>query len=626
MIEKIVGDPVSSAMWACEAIGTPEEWSRVRAIFLECLQVNDQIIEESPEAVKWVIETLEAQVEIKDHSPNKQVRFTVRIYEGFENRSDGIFFANALNKKAVGGSFVHDASTSSISFVTYCGLAIWWDLALVLHSARAACGNAVAMAHRSDILRHNKCQPAVSFHKGTSGEENEIISQRLWDMTQPDYISGLWISDIERQSIIENLKELDPEFNITPLFGEDSLGRNIEKMDFRFRAFPSDDLHHVFNGSSSSCAVLFNEWTEWGRSLSVHMGLPFFTFEERVPEGTSEETATSLANILNHVSREASTQKLGFGTWFAKGTQLCFSTVIPHSILKPIVCGVDRMEVAELFIDLIHPGWAERVNSVAAQVLHELGEKSKREPNQFDSLESIIESRKMTEAVRADNASIAKFEELGELSDLWQFPSTPFLLYGIFNPVGPTMGSLEVVNGISESYIVNRWRHPFHPGERVLFALKEEDGVLVCMQRAVLELADFISPPDFVSIPQNLPPESRDGIFRALISMAEMFEHNGENLLGKAIRMYDFPNPWVRPTEDESTNSETPADFEGMTNAEAYSNVSNNPFLVDFNIGLFQAWWEGAIAFMADPNDPQSATEVAERFMQHTYDRKGSSK
>ena len=105
--------------------------------------------------------------------------------------------------------------------------------------------------------------------------------------------------------------------------------------------------------------------------------------------------------------------------------------------------------------------------------------------------------------------------------------------------------------------------------------------------------------------------------------MAEMFEHNGENLLGKAIRMYDFPNPWVRPTEDESTNSETPADFEGMTNAEAYSNVSNNPFLVDFNIGLFQAWWEGAIAYMAGPGDPdpQRATETVEKFTQHTFDR-----
>ena len=99
MIEKIVGDPVSSAMWACEAIGTPEEWSRVRTVFLECLQANDRIIEESPDAVKWVIETLEAQVEIKDRSPYKQVRFTVRIYEGFESRSDGIFFANGTKEK-----------------------------------------------------------------------------------------------------------------------------------------------------------------------------------------------------------------------------------------------------------------------------------------------------------------------------------------------------------------------------------------------------------------------------------------------------------------------------------------------------------------------------------------------
>ena len=44
---------------------------------------------------------------------------------------------------------------------------------------------------------------------------------------------------------------------------------------------------------------------------------PFFTFEEQMPEGTSEERATSLANILNHASREALWQKVGFGTWYA---------------------------------------------------------------------------------------------------------------------------------------------------------------------------------------------------------------------------------------------------------------------------------------------------------------------
>lgn len=623
MIEKIVGDPVSSAMWACEAIGTPEEWSRVRAVFLECLQFNDRIIEESPEAVKWVIETLEAQVEIKDRSPYKQVRFTVRIYEGFENPSDGIFFVNALNKKAVGGSFVHDVSTNSISFVTHCGLAIWWDLALLLHSARAACGNAEAIAHRSDILRHNKCQPAVSFHKGTSGEEIEIVSQRLWDMSQPDYISGLWISDVEYQSIISDLKELEPDFNITPIVGEESLGRNIEKMDFRFKVLPSDDLMHVFNDTYSSCVVLFNEWTEWGRSLSVHIGVPFFTFKERIPEDTSDETASTLANMLNHASRDALIQKLGFGTWFAKETQLCFSMVIPHSILKPIICGVDRHDVAELFIDLIHPQWSNRVVSAAAWILNEMGEVSKREPNQFDLLESIIESRKRPEAIRADNASIAKFDELGELSDLWQFPSTPFLLYGIFNPVGPTMGSLEVVNGISESYIVNRWRHPFHPGEKVLFVISKDEEMLSNMQRAVLELSDLTSLPDFISIPQNFPPELQEGIYSALVSMAEVFEHKCDDLLGEATRMYYQPNPWIRPTAEESTDLESPLDFKGMTIAQAYVSVVNNSFFVDFNVGLFQAWWEGAIAYMADPGDPdpQRATETVEKFMQHTFDR-----
>ena len=631
MDEKIPGDPISSAMWASETIGSPDEWARIRETVLECLEVGENLIEDSPGAIRWVIETLEATFELKATSPHTQARFTVRIFEGFEERADAIFFVNALNQKSAGGTFLHDAESNSISFVTYCGLALWWDLALMLYSARAACGQAEAIAHRSDLLRYNKCRPALTTSPVQQKGDNNLVAQRLWDTTQPDFISGLWVSDVEREALFTELSEVEESFYVTPMFGEDHPGRNIEKMDFRYWAFPDDDLLHVVRDNTASCYVLFNEWTEWGRALSTHVGFPFFTHPENIPEGSSEETAVSLANILNHASVETLYQKLGFGSWFAKGSQLCFSTVIPHAVLKPVICGVDRRTVADLLFDFVDPRMMNRAMNGAARLLQDMSLISEREPNESDSVESIIESRKWPEAVRANDAlaeliqanDLSALAELIQANDLWVMPSTPFLVYGIFNPIGSTMGSLEIVNGTSESYIVNRWRHPHHPGEVVLFEMDENADILGNMQQGVLALADSLSLPDFIWIPQDLGSVFQDGLVDALVLMAEKIEKNGTDVVGRATRMWHYPNPWVRPSVEDSMDLEAPADFEGMSNAEAYIAVSTNPGIVDFNIGLFQAWWEGAIAYMAGPGDPdpQRATDTVQMFMKHTFDR-----
>ena len=84
MVEKIAGDPISSAMWASEAIGSQDEWHRIREVVLECLEVGSNLIEDSPGVLSWVIESLEARFELREMAPFTQARFTVRIFEGFE--------------------------------------------------------------------------------------------------------------------------------------------------------------------------------------------------------------------------------------------------------------------------------------------------------------------------------------------------------------------------------------------------------------------------------------------------------------------------------------------------------------------------------------------------------------
>ena len=61
-----------------------------------------------------------------------------------------------------------------------------------------------------------------------------------------------------------------------------------------------------------------------------------------------------------------------------------------------------------------------------------------------------------------------------------------------------------------------------------------------------------------------------------------------------------------------------PPDLEGLTPAEVYLSQAMQIAVVDYNIGLFQAWWEGALAFVRDPSQPDEATRVVEAFTDHT--------
>lgn len=60
-----------------------------------------------------------------------------------------------------------------------------------------------------------------------------------------------------------------------------------------------------------------------------------------------------------------------------------------------------------------------------------------------------------------------------------------------------------------------------------------------------------------------------------------------------------------------------------MDGCDALIAVISHSQLVDFNVGLFQAWWEGAIMFSNHPDEPNEATQVVEDLMGRTYDRLG---
>ena len=123
----------------------------------------------------------------------------------------------------------------------------------------------------------------------------------------------------------------------------------------------------------------------------------------------------------------------------------------------------------------------------------------------------------------------------------------------------------------------------------------------------------------------DISNELADRISGGLFRMATHFLDEGVDLLKYAYRIRRYPNPFLRPSETESMDegiefNEFP-ELQGLEPVEAYLVSAMQNEHVDINLGYFQSWLEGALAFNNNPDSPDDAERVVENFAQHTIDR-----
>lgn len=619
-MERIAGDPVTSAMWAIEAIDTEDLWNRLQAVIGECLFVGDSKLGAGNSHITWLADSLEISATLNATTPLSQLKFQIRVFEAFDDDDDGWFLASNLNRSASGGAYVYDSDARTLTFVSYCALADWFDLALLLFGVRTAIGQCEVLSRREDVTRFAKCRSAsrnVSENEGKISSK-DAVAQRLWDMTQPDYIAGIWLSERERSGIFERITAECPWISVENAVSEGAVSRIIEGMDFGYQVVPANEYLSVFNNNSSISRVSFDMWTNFGRAIVTTIALPLFTHSGIFDDGASELQAVKLANLLNTAASVMCWEKLGVGSWFAKGAQICFATRVPHSNLKPIVMGTNTADIADVVFDVINPNMTHRLVSIVARELHSIGIETQREPNSMDSMASLVSAVTTPDPIRVSNEEMLREDE-----DFvsWTFPSVPLLVYGVFNPVGSTMGSVEVVDARYGSFIVSRYRHPSNPGEEILATVSPDKSLSQHVVEAIRSLSEHISPPTFISIPVDLHEDLRGAVFEGLMLMSEQFERAGFDMAQQGLAIRNQPNPWWRAPDGNDDVFEISPELEGLAPAEIYLSQAMQIAIVDFNIGLFQAWWEGALAFARDPSNPDEATRVVMAFTDHTLTR-----
>jgi len=616
-MERVIGDPISSAMWASETFESQDRWERASTAIKECLRVDDWVVHQDKNSLVWIADSLTVTAEHRKTSPLAQFKISIELFRNFSDDEDGYFLANSLNYKVVGGTYIFDSDRNALDFVSYCAVATWFDFALLLISAKTAIGQCEVLSRREDTLRFAKCESASRSHPdfGVRTVSHDLFADRLWDLTQIDYVAGLWLSERERDGVFQRIAEECTWVEVQKGWQQESTSRIIELMDFGFQIFVDPDLLHVLKGNSAFAWTSLNAWTDFGRSIVINLGVPFFTLPGLVDDGASHFEAVLLANALNIGSSDVCVQKLGLGTWFAKGSQLCFSMKIPHANLKPVLLGTDRYEIADLIFDVINPNMTYRVLRSAVSNLNAIGRVSEREPQEMDSVSSISRIQNKIDLVRASYETI---KSLGLPEVFWDLPSRPLFVYGVFNPVGPSLGSVELVYTADKTIIMSRCRHPFSPNEEILLLLDETDDLQRGIESSIAKLHECTSLPDFIHIPSDLSPTIRNAVVEGLSKMCEELADSGTDLSMRARQIQHQPNPWWRSSD---TDVRFVPELENLAPAAAYLRTVTNVDLVDYNLGFFEAWWQGALAFVADPEDPENATAVVERYSEHTLDR-----
>jgi len=622
---RIIGDAISSARWASESFESQNAWDRIATVLRETLEIDEWTLEDQRNRLKWIADSLPVTFELIDTSPYPQVRMTVEVFNNFEADNDGWYLASNLNRKSVGGAYLYQREQKTMEFVSYCAISNWWDFALFVVTAGTSIGQCENISRRNDILRFNKCQPASHVHPnlGTRLSNHQLFAARLGDMTQIDFIGGLWISESERNRILQMVAEECPAIEIQPEWDEKSLNRNIDKLSFRFQVFADKESISLYNDNSAIAAISFNEWTDFGRSIVIDIGLPLFTHEGIFDDGASEEQAVLLANLLNMCAVQTLWERVGFGSFHVKGSQIIYSKVIPHVDIKPIVIGSPYFEIADFLFDLIDPNMVRRIVNSVARELKTVDFQTKREPDSMDHMESIKRHRRKTEPVRVGNETV---ENLGSLSSYWDMPSTPIFLYGVFEG-GPILGSFEIVHTPSGDILMDRWRSPGNPGELVLAKLHDLDreDFLKAIEDAAAGLHEGLLIPDFFHVPPGVSEEVTNALTNGLMRMAQQYAENGVDLFTRACGIRKYPNPWWRPSDEELNDvgidqAEFP-ELQGLDPIEAYLvSALHNPH-VDTNLAFFQSWWQGAIAFKNNPESSDEASKVVEAFAQHTLNR-----
>ncbi len=567
----------------------------------------------------WVAYRLKHSIECFNNDDGVLVaRSTFVLVENVTDVGQALNMVGYLNQRSFGGALWFDFGAGTICLTTVAHLdpRSWWNAYLFGSIVPRLVGICEHLAPRLADWVDAEVALAAHPEHGLRTDPDQFCGEHTMDTYVPEAGAGLWWSAREVLGFREVVDSLVSdgggriEWPVDPLPGtllSDSMGTTA-------RLPMGEGWLQATVGEA--------DHPDLGLGLQVLLSLSV-KFAGTAPDGVDEVQPRSMdamfvANELNRLVAVCCPAPLTLAGWTLWDNQLHQATYVQPEVVRmlqsaaqPTVGEALGLLVRDLIVNVDPLRFLLGHEDNADVEWAHIEEVSWRGVGQNAGYKSLLvnEAECVPRAIEGLPVNTLLSEPVDLDDELWALQSNHLVMtMGIFNPVGPSVGSIELAidYNLQRGLLVERLRHPFSPSIR-LWAVLDRDG--------------FASLDDFVELLIERLPWSTFEWVRILDSdpavassvergLLRFIKRRDLDLATEAQRLIDgMVNPWIR-LDRQYVPSGSLQEFDGDS-ADLWLEAVTHPAVVDSCLAHLRSAWEGAKAFVRDPNGPEASDWVA---------------
>jgi hypothetical protein len=545
------------------------------------------------------------------------------LVQGVTDLGQALETVNYLNERPFGCSFWIDLDRGSIHATASADLdpAAWWNAVTFSMLASRFSGVLERLAPRLAEMASGQVAEVEHPEMGRRTEPDQLVDEYGFDTFAPEAATGLWFAPSELQMFRRTVRFL---LNRSGLV-EQSRAMNPE--DYSRQLSASDNFHLSFSLPTSlgaaTLSARISDHPDFGRGVESLLTLPVLVDAPADVPGAVQSSLNSklIANAMNLFESEAFPSGLSISGWCAARSQLCRSTYVSGEISRTLQTLAGRhvgemlglMLCSEVPFQSMSRLEADDWCGFPVSVSEDVYWGGVEENSGFHSL--LVDDQAVIEPL----LGLMPLNEISGPLDLdlevWSLQHTKLVVaFGIFNPAGPSVGSLETaINHVTgRAFLFERLRHPLSPRLRLHAVMDEEHyRDLKHYVRRVIASLDW-SPPDWVDIRSEVPEVAGavlDGLRDYARESCQSFRGRGRALLSSIV------NPWERlvlesaPEFGKSLGDPGDADTEGPI--DAWVDAVTRSSVVDSHTAYLRSAWEASKVFAG--GDVDGAQSLADR-------------
>jgi hypothetical protein len=578
-------------------------------------------------------------------------RSSVLLVEEIDDLASGLEMVHYFNQRSFGASVWLDSEAKEIwatSWVTL-DLKFWFIVHCFMEDVRFNVGVLEKLAPRLAAKVDGQVPLITHPVHGTRDVPDRFVSEHDAALYGPEATMGLSWTDSEIEGFRHFMQIMYPDaidagqWADSELFPQGELSAKELAIEFDLDAGSIWALPEEVDASKAAiaCSLGQTDHPDLGRGLEILFTTPLQLEDLSEPGGPPASTydAMRFANYLNLTEAQSCRPAIGTSGWTSWRSQIYLSTFVRGDTAKEVqywgsstvgeaiggilYCTVDRLATPS--VGLEHPNakassWAEPITKALRGLRQNAG---------FHSL--LADDRAVfataTQGCTTNELTHIRWADTDpDFDGLWALQHSMLLAtFGIFNPLGPSVGSLEISidYATGQALILQRRRHPFERAITI-HAVIDNEGYMgpilgEFVERIVAGLEwgglDWF---EIVSNKLKLEEDMRRGLHSFGARKAE-----NTNLRIEALALMSAL-PWERVStsveDQESRFGGLVDEHPGISDLdlwiEAVTNVSN----IDLHNAFIRSPWESSEIYQR-ALDPAPAQERANVLSERVHER-----